>query len=355
MKINSVILLFLLLLTGCITPDENGDATSRCPVVTTSVQEAVMPIRVSSAGRISQRTEARLSFKTGGIISNIPVHEGEMVPEGKILARLDLSEIDAMAQQAALSVEKSLRDLERARRLHHDSVATYEQYQNAQTAYEVAKQNQRIAGFNLSHSVIKAPYQGRIMKKLAEKGEIVGPGMPIILISSNTSSWVIKVSITDKELVKIHIGDSANVKIDIIKNPLPGKVVEVGALADIYTGTFEVMIEITDPPKSIATGMLGNAEIYPLSDKYAFPLPMDALVEANGDKGYVIRVGKNNMPQRVEVELIMLEKERVWCRSDHLNNGDTIIIKGGRSVDLTQKVVVTNHIENSNNQTQTNQ
>src|SRR5882757_9142495 len=54
--------------------------------------------------------EALLSFKTGGIINNIYVKEGDHVRQGQVLATLDLTEISAQVTQAQLSYEKYQRD-----------------------------------------------------------------------------------------------------------------------------------------------------------------------------------------------------------------------------------------------------
>ncbi len=57
-----------------------------------------MPIEV--AGLVASIEEARLSFKTGGIIEKIYVKEGQNVTKGQLLATLNLTEINANVQQA---------------------------------------------------------------------------------------------------------------------------------------------------------------------------------------------------------------------------------------------------------------
>jgi len=56
-------------------------------------EQRSQPIR--NSGRISQKNEMRLAFKTGGLIEGINVEEGDKVISGQILATLDLEEINA--------------------------------------------------------------------------------------------------------------------------------------------------------------------------------------------------------------------------------------------------------------------
>ena len=65
-----------------------------------------------------------------------------------MLATLNLTEVNAAAEQASLAYQKAERDYERASNLYQDSVATLEQMQNAKTALDVARQQYNSAGFN---------------------------------------------------------------------------------------------------------------------------------------------------------------------------------------------------------------
>ncbi len=77
--------------------------------------------------------------------------KGVSVKGGKVLAELDLAEIKAQVNQAHIGLEKAKRDLLRAENLYRDSVATLEQYQNAESAFE-AGQIHRCRSPNLTWS-----------------------------------------------------------------------------------------------------------------------------------------------------------------------------------------------------------
>ena len=77
------------------------------PVRTEVVKEQLLSFPVRTSGRLSAKTESKLSFKTGGIIKKIYVDEGQSVKEGQLLAVLNLSEIEPKARQAELALQKA--------------------------------------------------------------------------------------------------------------------------------------------------------------------------------------------------------------------------------------------------------
>ena len=99
-------------------------------------EQRSQPIR--NSGRISHKNEMRLSFKTGGLIEQISVEEGDEVKAGQILATLDLEEINAQQQRAASNYKKAADDLQRFSKLYDDALVSLQVKQNAQTANDSA-------------------------------------------------------------------------------------------------------------------------------------------------------------------------------------------------------------------------
>ena len=79
---------------------------------------------VTASGTLSTESQARLSFKIGGVIDRNLVKEGERVRHGQLLATLKSTEISAQVNQVRLQVEKAKRDFNRVQNLYRDSVAT---------------------------------------------------------------------------------------------------------------------------------------------------------------------------------------------------------------------------------------
>ena len=121
---------------SCLQPEkEQAIENKTIHVKVWTVERESYRIPVVTTGLLGTAKEMKLSFKTGGIIDEIHVREGQACRKGQVLASLDLSEIRAQVDQARIASEKALRDLNRAGNLYMDSVVTLEQYQNARSAY----------------------------------------------------------------------------------------------------------------------------------------------------------------------------------------------------------------------------
>jgi membrane fusion protein, multidrug efflux system len=279
---------FVFILYNCQNRQGPSIEKDTVYIQTAPLRKGVFQEIIHSSGQITASEEIKLSFKTGGIIEQIQVKEGERVSKGQLLASLKLTEIQAQTKQVELALEKAARDLGRVRNLYKDSVATLEQMQNAQTAYDIAKTNLEILRFNLENSYIKAPADGIVLKIMNDINEITAAGYPVILFGSSKHKWIVKTSVTDREIVKISPGDSAQIQIRSYADTVfQGIVVEKGSLADPYTGTYEVEIQMDDMGYEMASGFIVKNEIFSSVKNEYYIVPYKALLDPSGEKGFI--------------------------------------------------------------------
>lgn len=112
MKTKLFVFISIAFLIACSEkPDE--ETTKSVPVKTYRAVLSDISLPIYRSGVLAASSEARLSFKTGGIISRIYVDEGDQVNVGQILATLNLSEINAQVKLAESGYQKAQRDLAR--------------------------------------------------------------------------------------------------------------------------------------------------------------------------------------------------------------------------------------------------
>lgn len=269
------------------------------PVV---VQEISLPVR--SGGLVATSEEIRLSFKTGGIVAKTLYKEGDQVKKGQLLASLNLSEINAQVAQARNGFEKSQRDYNRAKNLYADSVATLEQLQNAETAWNLSKSVLEMARFNLSHSKIIAPKSGVILRQLVKENELVAPGYPVYVLGISGSNWIIRTALSDRDIVKVNAGDSARVTIDAWPGqPFSAIVSQIDEVSNPMTGTYEVELKLCETKNRLASGFIANIEIYPSQKESYTLIPMASVVEADGRSGYVYVVTPAGTAKKTQVTI----------------------------------------------------
>jgi RND family efflux transporter MFP subunit len=301
---------------------------------------------IAVSGQFTTDDEVMLSFKTGGIINRLLVKEGDAVKKGQLLATLNLTEINAQVQQAQLSYEKAKRDYQRTRNLYSDSVATLEQLQNSRTSLQVAQQQLNLVAFNRKYSEIHAPENGFILRKLADAGQQVTSGTAVLQVNgAQSGKWQLKVGISDREWAILKLNDPA--KIETTATPgqfSDGVVSRKSEGVDAATGTFTAYITLTgNKPEAIAAGMFGKAILHPsktTEHKGTWQIPYEALLDGDGDSGFVFVTNDNKTAHKVKVAVAGIEKNTVII-SDGLQDAAALIISG--SAYLTDNSLISIH------------
>lgn len=331
MKKLSILFLSLIVFYACQEEQNKKDdsETQEVIAVKTGYPEPYsQPLFINTSGQITAKTNTKYSFKIGGVVQSILVEEGDRVTRGQKLATLHTDEIDAQVQQAELAVSKAKRDETRARTLYQDSIATLEDFQNAQTALEVAERKLRQVKFNQKYAVIYAVDNGYITDKLANDGEVVSPGNPLLITSdaSSANGYVLECGLTDREWASVASGDRCTIQIDAYPGKTyHGKVSSKSFRADPVSGAFRVELKLTNLTDDLAIGMYGSANIQTNKTIDGFTVPYKALILANGKKGQVHTINNDGKPERKSVIVKELLNDKVLL-SDGVGIDDRIII-----------------------------
>ncbi len=321
-------------------------ATDAIPVKIMALKQQAGNEAIAVSGQFTTDNEVMLSFRTGGIISNLNVKEGDAVHRGQLLAALNPTEINAQLQQAKLANEKAIRDYQRVQNLYKDSVATLEQLQNGKTALQQAEQQLNLVSFNKVYSEIHAPENGYVLKKLANAGQQVSPGMAVLeLNGTQAGKWLLRVGISDQEWAAIHIGDLAQVKTTAVPGQaFTGVVSRKSEGVDAASGTFTADITLTGKrPETIAAGMFGQATILKAAHDQGsqnWQIPYEALLDGDGSNGYVFITNDRKTAHKVKVTVGTIDKNTVTI-TDGLQTAKELIISG--SAYLTDNSAITIH------------
>ncbi len=302
------------------------------PVKLIPLQQNGNATTIEATGVFTTDDETLLGFKNGGVISRVFVKEGDPVRKGQVLAAVHTSEVDAKAGQARLGVEKAKRDYERAEKLYRDSVATLEQLQNAKTALAVAQEDLKSVGFNQQYSQIHSPVSGYVLAKLANEGQVVGPGTPVLQVNgANNGTWMLKVGVSDSQWALIKVGDKASIQTDAIPNTtLQARVAKKSEGLDPQSGTFSIHLVLQEKPSGkLASGVFGKSqiEVNPGVTHTNWRIPFSALLDGNGSEGYVFVSVDGKTAKKQKVTVASIEKDEVLI-SAGLEDASALIISG---------------------------
>lgn len=288
---------------------------------------------LTASGYVVARRKAVVSAKIQGRLSELKVEEGSHVREGEIIARLESQDAAAQVERAAASAQRAQADLDEQRRLlrqaeslTRERVLSQDQLEAAQSRVKIAEAALRQAqaersmyGALLQNTVIRAPFSGVVVKKMAEVGESVAPIPPGVNIS--TSSGAI-VALADLATLEVE-ADVAEANVARLSDAQPAEVVaeafpdqrykavlrQVIPTADRTKATVQVKVTILDPAPNLKPEMSakvtfleparpevkGSAPAAPV-----VTVPKDAVASRDG-KTVVWVVGEDNTVRAAEV------------------------------------------------------
>jgi len=306
-----------------------ADSTEAVAVTVAQVKHEQRSQPIRNSGRISHKNETRLAFKMGGLIEQIKVEEGDEVAGGQVLATLDLEEIDAQQNRAASDYRKAAADLERFSKLYDEALVSLQVKQNAQSASDSAAAELQIANFNKKLSVIRAPGDGRILKRYVESSELIKPGQTVFLLASRKQGSVVRVGLIDQDIVKVNVGDPASISLDAYPGrTFTGKVSEVALSTDSGAGTFEVEILIDDQGYALRSGLIARVEILPEFGDLQFFIPVESIFKAeDGFATIFVLDEEKNVVNAVDVEILEFLQDEVAVRGS-LKASDRVIKLG---------------------------
>ena len=282
---------------------------------------------VNASGKVYPEVEVKISSDVSGEIVELNVQEGDSVKRGQVLARIyadiyasQRDEAQARVSQSQATVANSQASLEalkaqldqakttydRNKQLYDEKViskAELEQYEtslrSAQSQYNAAQQNIRslqagtqsvrtsleAANKNLGRTVITAPMNGVISSLSVKKGErvagnsfSVGPEMMRVADMSNIE---VRVDVGENDIVKVKLGDSADVEIEAYNNrKFKGVVTQIASSTIKSAGT---------SASSLTAGDVTNYEVHIRLD----PSSYTDLLDPSRPKSFPFRPGMN--------------------------------------------------------------
>lgn len=221
---------------------------------------AIAPI-VTGVGTVALRRETSLGFTSAGRIARLGVNEGDTVRRGQILAALDTTTVAADLTRATAERERARAEFARSDGLMQQGWITRPRLESARAALLAAEAQVRAAGFQRANATIAAPGPGTVLARLAEPGQVVAAGTPVLVIGEEASGYVLRLPVSDRDAARLTLGAAAQTTLAALDDAvIVGRVIEIAGRADRATGTFAVEIALPDD-KRLRSGQIGNARI----------------------------------------------------------------------------------------------
>ena len=243
------------------------------PNISLDSPDTSAPSQVKAAAVVVPAQESHLSFIISGLVTDLPVAEGDQVQAGQTLAQLDTSELeyDVISAEAALTVAKFDAKMQRQRDKKFD-LRTFKIVHVSPPAEKILKAESRVeqsrfalevAKASLAQGTLVAPFEGTIIEIDVSPGEYVQPTQRVIIIADLQNLLIETTDLSELNIAAVQIGQPAKVFVEALNEEFPGKVTAISPISNTIGGdvVFKVTIQLDEQPKSLLWGMSADVEI----------------------------------------------------------------------------------------------
>jgi RND family efflux transporter MFP subunit len=305
------------------------------PVLTTSVvttypsQQFVL---LNATGYVVAQRKAAISSKATGRLEWLGVAEGSRVKAGDIIARIDARDVVAQGEGAQANVRAARAALEQALAEERDALAQLKRSQdllaqrfvsaaavdaararaekatagvtNARATISVTEASSRNAQVSVDYTVIRAPFDGVILSKSANVGDLVTPfsnaadSKGAVVSMADMSTLEVEADVAESSLSKVSVGQPAEILLDALPDSrFRGRISRIVPTVDRAKATVmtKVKFDAIDPrilPEMSAKVSFLSQDVTPEQQKPIVAVAGDAIAQRDGRAVvFVIRDG----------------------------------------------------------------
>lgn len=239
------------------------------------VERKSRPMTEDVVGTVRPKLSAAIEAKISGRIEQMLVVPGQLVKTGDQLVRLDAHEIQSRMDQAVAARQQAESDLKRATDLMEQKILSQSEFDNAQSKFRIATAAEAEEKAMLDYTVIAAPFDGVITRKLADVGDLATPGKPLLQME-NPATLRLEADVPEALVGNVNLGDKLAVRIATVAGELEGTVAEMSPTADPNSRTYLVKLDLPGTT-GLRSGQFGRVAV-PVGEASAIRVPASAVI-----------------------------------------------------------------------------
>ncbi len=306
---------------------------------------------LTASGYVVAQRKASIASKATGRLVYLGYEEGDRVKKGQIIARIESADVEAALTQAKASLEISKADrsdaeqtLARANKLFERQLISQAELDAAQARYNrviatisSAEAAIKAADVQLENTIIRAPFDGTILMKNADVGEVVSPfaagassRVAVVTIADMTSLEV-EADVSESNIEKITPNQPCEITLDAYPDQrYRGYVNKIVPTADRSKATVMTKIKFVDKDNRVLPEMSAKVNFLsaPIADKAQtqskLAVTASAVTKRNGNN--VVFLFAGDEVSEIHVEIGEKMGSMVEIKSG-ISAGDKVVLK----------------------------
>ena len=381
MKKFALLIIFLSMLVlsfgGC---SSKGDVTAgkdgkveRPPVAVETLTAATSEITegVDVVGTLTPKFETEVKSQILGLVREVYVTEWVRVKKNTPLARIDVSETEALTRKAEAAVEsakagylqaqvaaqRSEREKTRMAKLKEYGLATQQGLDDAETEaaassarVEAAKAEIRAAEEELRHmqarlskGLIRSPMEGVVSLRDVNVGDLAsdtGSAKPLFKIVDNRI-LNLTVTVPSVEMAGLKVGNPLTFTVDSLpRKTFSGRVMYINPVVDEVDRSVKVIAEVENRSGELKGGLFAKGRILTGAKRNVLQVPRSALIGVNiTEKKAGLFVVTEDRARFREVTTGVISGEHVEIASG-LDPGERVVVRGSFNLKDSDRVII---------------
>lgn len=324
-------------------PSHAEQDDSKLVTVKQAKQENITPV-VWLPGNVTSRLNAQLSAEQSGRLMWIK-DIGAVVKKGEAIAKIDsreiefqLSEQQSQKRQQQSNTDYLQKQLKRQKALISNKSTSRIEFDRTERDLSIAKEELNSLEIQIARtqmwierSTIRAPFSGQVNSRMAQQGEYITVGNPLIQLV-DPSTLDINISAPLGVAPFLIRGDHMVVKWNNQLKSLPIRT--WSPAGEQSSRTFQVRLEASN--LDLMSGSAVRVSLPKEQANLSTMVPRDALVLREAET-FVVTVDQNNAAHKVDV--LVGRGEGDWISvTGNIIAGDRVVVRGGERLKDGQKV-----------------
>lgn len=292
---------------------------------------------INRSGKLAFKNTLLLSFKANGYLQTLSVDEGDAFTKGQLLASLDTTELLADKNAKFAQLMQAKREVKRAKQLLSKKLNSQQEVDLAKTQLETIRSAYQVAFYNLEKAEVHAPFDGVVLTRYTDLGELQSPGKQILRVAGLQDNWVVKVALTGNEISRVKLKQI----VDIIlpgKGRVQGHIVKIPAIANTESNLFiiDILLPNLGFDSGVIAGQLADVNINFSSNEFVYRLPIDALISVN-EAGQAIVLTESNDGSHFEhryFDIHNIDSQFIYLAANSQESALQVVVRGWQHIQV---------------------
>lgn len=303
-------------------------AAKPIPVAVAKVKIGDAVDRYNTTAALEAEHHAQVLARTTGVIREILHEEGSLVKANAVLLRLENDDQLLRLKQSEIKLAQLQHEYDRRVKMKALGVVSSQEFEEIENQLETAQAEKEVAELNLSYTEVRAPFAGKIVRRLVDRGANVQPGTQLVEIM-DTDPLLVRAHVPSNRLGQIAVGQKVETYLSSMDQTLEGKVSLVSPIVDPESGTVKITTEIRKYPAGTRPGDFAEVRMVTARREGAMLIPSIAVFEEQGK--HVLFVVKDGKSEKRVVEVGFTDEGLTEILSG-IEPDELVVSKGQRNL-----------------------